>query len=282
MTAEFAGKADFPRLKEIWKRCFGDPDWYIDFYLEHGFGKFETMVLREQESIAAMLTLIPAELLLEGERLRTSYIYAVATDPEQQGKGYASALLEEAHRYLRKQGTVAAALFPASDRLYDYYGRLGYQGCFAVHETVLTPGENKGQCIESCGLERFVKERNAFLSRMKCSLCLTEPALGYVYDECVQTGGSVVWLKDKALQGYAVCTKIEETLLIKETNLSGQELSGFSGALAARFGAGSIRVKFPASANGTAQRHGMACVLDKAYEQQVYSQADSYMNLVLD
>lgn len=282
MTAGVAGPKDIPRLKEIWKRCFGDPDWYMDFYFTHGFPLFETMGMWEGGEIGSMLTLIPAEYVLEGERLPARYVYAVATDPAMQGKGLASALLTAAHERMRVQGVQLAALFPASDSLYDYYGRLGYRTAFAVRESLVTPGQNGGQRVTACKKEEFLSMRANHLSRLSRCLRFTAPATAYLYEEAECSGARIVLLQDRALQGYAVCTKIEKTLVVKETSLTEAELGCCSGALAAEFDVENIRVKFPAVSGKTAKRHGMAFVLDEARREAVLGHADGYMNLVLD
>ena len=282
MTAGIAGPGDLPRLKEIWRRCFGDPDWYMDYYFTHGFPLFETMVMRENGKIGSMLTLIPAEYALEHERLSARYIYAVATDPAMQGRGLASALLNAAHEQMRGQGIKVVALFPASDSLYDYYGRLGYRTAFGVREMKVTPGINSGQTVRPCGKEEFLSLREAFLAGMPRALHFTPLATAYLYEEAEFSGGKIVLLQGRSLQGYAVCTKIETTLVVKETNLTEAELNRCSGALAVNFGVANIRAKFPAASGETVVRHGMACVLNEVCRKAVLGRSDGYMNLVLD
>lgn len=123
---EIASYEMIPRLKEIWKKCFHDEDWYIDFYFKERFSKVETLVYTIDDNPVAMATLIPGEICYQQTKINIRYVYAVATDPIWQGKGLASELIQYINTRVDKeyQGTI---LVPASKGLFEYYTKLGYQ-----------------------------------------------------------------------------------------------------------------------------------------------------------
>lgn len=281
-----AGASDIAACRTIWQRCFGDGDAYLDFYYRHGFPLFETLVLRAEGGIRSMLTLIPAEYRANGIGYPAAYVYAVATDPAAQGKGYASALLKAAHEYLFNKGVAVSALFPASDSLYEYYARLGYRTAFSVcvKRYEKSFGLSVYGSIAPAQRETFCALRRKYLSKMSHSFSFSEKATGYLFDESAFTGGEILHLTDgKGLQGYAVCTKIEKTVVVKETNLEEPVLRRFLPGLFEWFEAESVQVKFPCAHGETVLRHGMLCPLEPAaHEAIISSRADGYMNLVLD
>ena len=280
-----AGPADIAACRMIWQRCFGDGDAYLDFYYQHGFPLFETLVLRAENEIRSMLTLIPAEYRANDICYPAAYVYAVATDPAAQGKGYASALLKAAHEHLLNKGVTVSALLPASDSLYEYYARLGYRTAFSVcvkrYENPF--GLPAYGSIAPAQRETFCSLRREYLSKMSHSFSFSEKATGYLFDESAFTGGEILHLTDgKGLQGYAVCTKIEKTVVVKETNLEEPVLKQFLPGLFKRYEAESVQVKVPCVHGETVLRHGMLCPLEPASANIISSRADGYMNLVLD
>ena len=90
---------------------------------------------RRDGQILGMLTLLPCTLraLCQGEwRLyRASYLFAVGTLPQAQGRQIATQLLQFADKYLQEQGIEAAVLYPAEPSLYRFYEKRGYEVWFS-------------------------------------------------------------------------------------------------------------------------------------------------------
>ena len=96
----------------------------------------ERMLTAEVEGrTAAMLHLVP----FDTELGRTTYIYAVATDPAFRGRGLASQLMREAMQAIAERGNDAAFLIPTPGQewLHGFYGRFGFDG--AVPTEFVTP-----------------------------------------------------------------------------------------------------------------------------------------------
>jgi GNAT superfamily N-acetyltransferase len=281
---EIANKNDIPRLREIWKACFGDPDSYLDFYFANGFPLFKTVVDRTEDEITSMLTVVPAFYHKDGQCFDAAYLYAVGTAPEWRGMGIASRLLAETHELLRKDGIKVATLFPAEDSLYRFYEKLGYRGGFSVHEVRL----KRKDCppvacmVEDCEKDLFLEKSADFLRLRPVAMKFAAKSLGYFYEEVFATQGKVLWISSDALQGYAVCYKIKETLVLKETSLNGEQLKACGSALMDRFEVDEIFARIPSDSEEGAVRHGMLCVLDPEWERLWPDSSWGYMNLILD
>lgn len=120
---QFADKTMIEDLKLIWKECFHDPDEYINFFFENYFGVMTTLVYCIDQKPVSMLTLMPANLHTLDSVTKVNYIYAVATLPICQGKGYSSKLLE----YVNVIMNESTFLQPATNQLQQFYQRNGYQ-----------------------------------------------------------------------------------------------------------------------------------------------------------
>ncbi|MBR0599156.1 GNAT family N-acetyltransferase [Sinanaerobacter chloroacetimidivorans] len=128
-------ETEIPRLKEMWKLCFGDEDSYIDYYFAHRYRQEDTAVLLSDGKIASMLTMIPVWLVLpQGEKIKASMLYAIATHPQYQGRGLAGELMDFANDHLAEKGTSFSMLVPAEKSLFRFYQRQGYQEAFYLRE----------------------------------------------------------------------------------------------------------------------------------------------------
>lgn len=142
METRLAKKKDLKELKEIWKLCFGDEDAFIDYYFQSRDWVKETAVLVRDGRIASMLTMIPVNMVgKDGEKRRASMLYAIATHPDFQKRGYADRLIDFSNEYLLSQQISVTLLVPAGEDLFRFYGKRGYQEGFFIREAVLGRGE---------------------------------------------------------------------------------------------------------------------------------------------
>ena len=154
----FANVFDFPAIQEIWQACFGDEEEYIQFYLNHRFETENMLVIHEDGKPVSMASFFPAELMVGEERVPVLYVYAVATLPKYQKKGYAAQILE----YAKKKYNRPLVLQPAEASLEAYYEKLGFESFF---EKESIDFEKKGIAFEKEN-RNFEKENIAFEKTM--------------------------------------------------------------------------------------------------------------------
>lgn len=118
----FADYTMIEQLKKIWKECFHDEDYYINFFFNEYFNEKTTLVYLCDGKPVSMLTLMPAKLHEKTGERNVYYVYAVATLPEARGKGYSSKLLN----YINEITEDSTFLQPATKDLENFYERNGY------------------------------------------------------------------------------------------------------------------------------------------------------------
>lgn len=232
---QFAQPSMVPALKGIWKECFGDPDAYIDLYFTRRFRPENTLVTVINGEPAAMLSMLPCEISADTGPFSARYIYAVATLPAARGKGHSSALLEYAHRWMRKNGVDISLLVPAQQSLFQFYRKRGYLPAFSVREVVLSRKELIGLASEGPALGRTVVTeevdaarlyalREEFFGRRGLYVRWDEPALQYVMEENAFTGGKILRFSTDYGHGYVICYRIKDMIAVKECGAGDETL----------------------------------------------------------
>jgi GNAT superfamily N-acetyltransferase len=183
MDVRLVNRGDLADLKEIWRRCFGDTQSYIDFYFKTRDWLSETAVLLEDGKAVSMLTMVPVDMIdKEGGKCNASMLYAIATHPDYQKRGFADRLIEFSNQYLLSKQTAVTLLVPASEELFDFYAKRGYRDGFYTREAALNrgdietlPGENK-----PC---RFVPVKPMEYNAIRRKLLEGHPYVSYRDDE---------------------------------------------------------------------------------------------------
>lgn len=233
---QFASKGIIPDIKNIWKVCFGDEDSYIDFYLEHRFDKNHILVWMEEKSAVAMVHLFPATLFADGHSIEIMYVYAVATLPQWRGRHLTKKLLDYAKKYFR----VPFILVPASDALFQYYEKLGFQTAFWLTQAQFDLREwNQKKNIPisfqrvttNASSQAYQRLRNQMYLPPSMMAASVEPmeddyvqqyvawdqdVIHYALLEHEKTGGIVVKAMLETNECYLLCRKEKDLLMIKE------------------------------------------------------------------
>lgn len=147
LVLEKADQDSLDFLVSLWHRA-----WYrehpVSTHHSYRMGLFSTpwarehlepLVLKENgEPRSGLMALHLCSTLLE-RKLKVLGIAAVVTDPDQQGRGFASRLLQLVHEDFRRRGFDAALLF--SDIGTSFYERLGYLPWPVNHYVLKVPEE---------------------------------------------------------------------------------------------------------------------------------------------
>ncbi|AGA69068.1 acetyltransferase [Desulfitobacterium dichloroeliminans LMG P-21439] len=250
-----AHSEDIVRLKEIWQRCFGDTDSFIDFYYTYRFKAEQTAVYLQDNSIAAMLTMIPIQWvddLPEAIRIDGAMLYAIATHPDFQHQGIATELMDWAKNYLRDQQVELCVLVPAEAHLYKFYARQGYQEGFIVQETVLSCEEMRAMADSglSCSVRRSTPQgyneiRNQLL-RGSLYIAYGEEEIAYQKRVSQLSGEDIYEFNLNGAQGCAAVERMEkERVLVKELLLPEKLIPGGLAALAQKVDAEEFIIRTP-------------------------------------
>jgi len=142
MTIDTPLAHHIPALRQLWQKAFGDSDEFLDGFFSVGFAPERCRVLLTEGNIAAMLYWFDCRW----SNQKVAYLYAVATDPACQGKGFCRRLMENTHAHLQAAGYDGAILVPGEKDLFSLYRKIGYAPCCdATLQTVLA-GTGKVSC----------------------------------------------------------------------------------------------------------------------------------------
>lgn len=115
-------------VRALWQEAFGDGDEFVDSFLIRHYSHRRMLAEVHDNSLHAMLHLLP----FRSELGRTTYVFGVATAVASRGKGLATALLRRAEALGRMRGDDALVLIPDGEELRGFYARLGYSGDLPV------------------------------------------------------------------------------------------------------------------------------------------------------
>ena len=127
---------DIPRLREIWKDCFGDTDAFLDLFFRCAYAPRRSLVLEEKSNILGAAYWFDCTL----GRGKLAYVYAVGIDPGHQNRGLGRRLMQAIHQTLRNQDYEGVLLVPGDEGLRRYYEKFDYRTCsYRRTEAALPP-----------------------------------------------------------------------------------------------------------------------------------------------
>ena len=238
------------RQKEIWKRCFGDENIYIDRYFEHRYRAEETALALVDGQIASMLTMLPVTFhSAMGESLRGAMIYAVATHPDYRGKGLANRVMDFADRYLSSQEVGMTLLVPASAGLFDFYAKRGYTRRFYVREGLVNRGELDCACEGCTVAPARPEEYNQLREHLLAGSCYVGHSvldLSYQKMSSQASGCDIYRLCWRGQIGCAIAERLSpQRVAIKELLVNDDMLPAALSALAERLTAQDYLLRLP-------------------------------------
>lgn len=251
MEIRLSQKSDVPEMKRLWKLCFGDSDQLTDCYYQYAYSPQGTLVVAENGALRAMTSLLPMETVdSRGRVAETPCVYAVATDPDFRGGGYASRLLEAAWQGLAGDGLLVV---PADAGLFGFYGQRGFGDSFTIREAVLTPeqvamleGPQVGQVRLHAVAPRGYGSLREELLAGRPHVRYSEETLAYQEKLGLLGGGGLYALEVGEAGGCAAVERAGDTLVVKELLFPELPLAAGVQALAAAFTCRRLVVRTPA------------------------------------
>ena len=159
---------ELPQLKDLWRKCFGDPSAYVDIFFQRFCSLDQVLVVDDEGEVDSMAAMLPGALALpDGQEIPVGYVYALATNPYMQGKGHARQLLKYADEFLRQRGDKAMVLVPASPSLHRFFETVGMDECFATRKveflTSALTGDTGGGVMTPISPQEYNQIRESYL-----------------------------------------------------------------------------------------------------------------------
>lgn len=221
INIRFAQKDDEPYLKQLWKLCFADDDNFIEFYFKNRYSEHKVIVLLSDGIIASMLTIIDITQNCRLKPHKAAMIYAVATHPDYQKRGFAARLMAFCDDYLIKNEYDLSVLVPAGQSLFGYYNKQGYKNGFTLRETYLLYENincinNNIHCkMQPVKADDYNKIRNNFLTGTDY-IQYNDREIEYQKKLSQFSGADIYSFELKSTVGCIALEIFNNTLLIKE------------------------------------------------------------------
>ena len=138
MMIDFCTSKDLKEIRDLWQECFHDQEKFVDYYFQHKFDPNRVLVYRIENRIISMMHLNPYQVVYNDQIYPISYVVAVATKKEYQGRGHMRKLMDTALHFLYNQGEIFSLLMPIDSRIYE---RFGY-GFIEEHLTIECVGDS--------------------------------------------------------------------------------------------------------------------------------------------
>ena len=133
-----AQKNDLPLLKQMWVDIFKDSNKFAEFAVNICDTE-EIYLVRENDRIASMVV---AGIDLTAYGKKGFYIYGLCTQPEFEGRGYATKLMNYVCEEKFSKGYEFAVAQPAQESLFDYYRKLGFENTTYLRKGQITVPKN--------------------------------------------------------------------------------------------------------------------------------------------
>ena len=289
----FATRDMLPKLQAIWVQCFGDSSAYVEF-LFRILQRPENMLvyLNSAGEPVSMLSFRPMALRMAAKEYPAAYVYAVATTPAEQGKGFGRRLLTEANLLLAEQGFRASVLVPANAGLFGFYKKSGYETGFHVRRACiaaeLMPTAQLTCTLAPTTLEKSYTMRERFFGDSTLFVSWEKPYLKAVTKDCRYTGGEILNVSWPGGKGFAVCHWQNDVLKVKELAVPDSVVESALAALHLRYRAREyflhLRADVQTPVENTLLPFGMVKWYDKEYKQRLALQTGraAYMAHALD
>ncbi|MDF2567685.1 MAG: hypothetical protein K0R90_1141, partial [Oscillospiraceae bacterium] len=143
-------------------------------------------------------------------------------------------------------------------------------------------GNHENLEMSACSFEDFCKQRKEYIEKLDFAIVHGDLMSKYVYQESLYTGAKIINLKSRTLQGYMVCYKINNKLVVKETSLSKTLLLTLFTKMAQEFDINTLEVYGPEKEwSESSVKYGM-CKRFFEIEHSEDLRNWPYMNLMLD
>ncbi len=291
ITIRPAVPEELPQLKDLWRKCFGDPSTYVDIFYQKFCPVEQVLVVDEVGELDSMAAMLPGTVHLpDGTDIPVGYVYALATNPYMQGKGHARQLLKYADEYLQKRGDKAMILVPASPSLHRFFETVGMDECFATRKVEFLAssltGDTGGGGMTPVAPREYNEIRESYL---KDTFHVTYSDNMITFQ---QIGSHMAYgdLYKIEVDGVVGCAAIEyvqkRRLLAKELLIPHAQMGKAVETIAKEMEASRYHIRTPAFWDGLSGSYTQAFGMIKWYDQDLHakycSTQDAYLGLGFD
>ena len=213
---QFADWGMRKELEQIWRVCFDEPARPAKYFLNNYFRPENCLIYQIGKKIAAVVYLLPAQIVVNKGNAQAHYIYAAATLPTYRSHGYMAALLAGAALVGANRGDQYSIVLPASSGLYSLYRKSDYSTFFQINTVSLSLDQlcdvaesgRIGKALFTYG--QLNSLRNTQLSGKNGSVLWNTEAFGFAVGMGGIYGDRLVCSRTGDRAAYALCRRLDE------------------------------------------------------------------------
>lgn len=217
-----ARETDMDDIVFNWTTAFGDCEEFARSIITD-CGLMDTALVAEMDGRAVSCIFAFDGLKLGGKA--ASYLYALCTRPEYEGRGCGSALSRYAAGEAFARGAEAVVLQPADDGLEKWYEKLGFSRLYATADQLIEIHEYPEKAVRELSAREYLALRRGKSRLPESLLRAQETIFRYCGGGFLQLGQALLCVES---DGYS--------LLIREANCQGETLHFAAAAAACHFG----------------------------------------------
>lgn len=136
MNTRIAQKSDIKAIREMWKDYYGLSQNFCDWFFNRAFYSQNSIVVTEDDTIAASSGFIPYQLSLGEKSVSAAYIAGTVTLPEYASEAFSRQLLADTLLTINSKDIPISFLIPHK---YSFYEKYGFRICYSFKQYTLTP-----------------------------------------------------------------------------------------------------------------------------------------------
>lgn len=257
------------QLKKIWMECYDDPEDYVDFFFQNGFGKCRCICESEDGLIVGALYLFECSIVPLGQP--AFYWYAGGVLPSFRGKGVYRKIINHVLNLAKMEERISLCYpAPGLDKFYKKVGLTDDYLCNVCHFQLenngpIFPLEWKTLSVEE-SVKIFRKTENACA---KGSVVWQKDVMKYVVQENLFCNGFCHMISFEGKEYYLFGQNHNGKLYISETNIPLPVMSKIKNSLMIHYKASAVQVKYPIGSctkNGRETEQVLSCMGNGGFE----------------
>jgi ribosomal protein S18 acetylase RimI-like enzyme len=266
-----------PALRKLWKLCFSDSDEFAALYFSKVYKGGETLIFLERDIVIASLQMIPYQLKIGNDVVKTSYISGAMTHPQYRNQKYMERLLLHAFDIMRMNSVVLTFLIPQDKNLIEYYAQYGFEQAFPRYAKEVAVFKDLIPAMKAyplpCGMDLTYLYRS-LLSKKTNVFLKTERQVQLIFDDVIINQGFIY----VCASGIAIGYYQDNQVIVKELLVENESARhALLVSISEKYQVDTVTI-YDYTPNKNAQLAGMVKLIDESFVLP----KDIYMSMMLD
>ncbi|MEE0859238.1 MAG: GNAT family N-acetyltransferase [Acutalibacteraceae bacterium] len=272
-----------PQIKNLCSTCFDMESDEVEYVFENKYISTEICyAIEDNGKLCCMLFTVPCTMFFSNETIKGHYIYGACTMAEYRHRGLMHRLIEYTTKKSAEKGDAFSALLPANEKLYDFYGTMGYRPLYNAHNEFV-----KKEILPNLKSEiaYVLKENISFMANIRKKICskyngtvnYNSDIIKYAVKYANECSGGVVICK----YGYIIYSYNDYNILIvQEIICDKKHLDIMLGLLKKICQSEKIMLRLPPWLSENNKHFGMVKILNNTVNTDEFNMA--YLGLTFD